>query len=180
MKADGIHRVVDRNVAALAELRQRAHGERPASQRIADAISRVAGSVGFVVVHLVAFALWIVANSALLPHAWVWDPYPYVTLTTVVSLEAIVLSSLVLAAQNRAQRLAEQHADLDLHVNLLAEHEITRILTRVDAIAEKLAIHLPDDGGHALKQDLAPSKILQTLADHAEDRRHTVVPPRDR
>ena len=180
MPADSIHGVVDRNVEALAKLRQRARGERPASQRIADAIFRIAGSVTFVVVHLALFALWISLNSGVLPEPWIWDPYPYVMLTTVVSLEALCLSSLVLAAQNRAQRLAEQHADLALHINLLAEQEVTRVLARVDAIAKHVGVEVPDDDTHILKQDVAPSRILEALAEHADDQRHVVVPPRGR
>lgn len=179
MTQDSIHRVVDRNVEELAELRHRARGERVASQRFADAIFRIAGSPPFVVVHLAVFALWIIANTGLLPAAWVWDPYPFVLLATVVGLEAIVLSSLVLAAQNRAQRLAEQNADLDLHINLLAEQEVTRVLARVDAIAKHLGVELPEDGTKVLTQDVAPTRVLQTLADHAEDREHLVVPTPD-
>jgi uncharacterized membrane protein len=174
----GIDQLISRNVAAIAELRRRAHGRRTPSQRFADSVFRIAGSTRFVVAHLFGFALWIVVNTSLFVEGGLWDPYPFVMLTTVVSLEAIVLSSLVLASQNRAQRLADQNADLDLHVNLLAEREVTRILQRVDAIAKKLDIEKRPDDIDALEQELAPSKILHALAQEADDDEHMIRPDR--
>ena len=172
--ASSIDRLIDRDVEAIARLRRTAHERRTTSQRIADAMASVAGNMKFVLAHVIGFAVWIALNSGLVDG--VWDPYPFVMLATVVSLEAIVLSSLVLASQNRAQRLADQHADLDLHVNLMAEREGTRILARVDAIARKVGAELPDDDGETLKQDLAPSRVLEALAREADDDEHMIVP----
>jgi uncharacterized membrane protein len=172
----GIDQLISRNVAAIADLRRRAEARRTRSQRVADSVFRVAGSTRFVVAHLVGFAIWILVNSSLFAKGGIWDPYPFVMLTTVVSLEAIILSSLVLASQNRAQRLADQNADLDLHVNLLAEHEVTRILQRVDAIADKLDVEKRPADTDALEQELAPSKILHALAQESKDDEHMLRP----
>ncbi len=164
---EGLDRLISRNVSAIAKLRRRAQRRRSVGQRFADSIFCLAGGMRFVMAHLVVFAAWIVVNTGVLGEGLVWDPYPFVMLTTVVSLEAILLSSLVLASQNRTQRLADQNADLDLHVNLLAEHEVTRILQRVDAIAKQLGLEEPRGDTDALKQELAPSKILQALVHEA-------------
>jgi uncharacterized membrane protein len=68
--------------------------ERAASvqNRIADAITRFAGSMVFVYVHVVWFAAWIGFRV---------ERYPFGLLTMIVSLEAIFLSTFVLISQNR-------------------------------------------------------------------------------
>jgi len=70
------------------------HGEeraRSIQNRIADTITRRAGSMGFVYVHIVVFAAWMIWFEA--------NPWP--TLTLAVSLEAIFLSTFVMISQNR-------------------------------------------------------------------------------
>src|SRR3954451_18690756 len=61
--------------------------------RIADAITRFAGSMTFVYLHVIWFALWIGLGA---------EPYPFGLLTMIVSLEAIFLSTFVMISQNRA------------------------------------------------------------------------------
>ena len=72
--------------------------------RIADAITRFAGSMPFVYLHVVWFALWIGFRV---------ESYPFGLLTMIVSLEAIFLSTFVMISQNRADAKRE----------LLAEHQ---------------------------------------------------------
>ena len=60
----------------------------------------------------------------------------------VVSLEAIILTSFVLMAQDRLTKLADRRAHLDLQVNLIAERELTAILRVVCQLAEKGGIDL--------------------------------------
>jgi uncharacterized membrane protein len=61
--------------------------------RIADAITRFAGSMPFVYVHVVWFASWIALGV---------ERFPFGLLTMLVSLEAIFLSTFVMISQNRA------------------------------------------------------------------------------
>ena len=56
------------------------------------------------------------------------------------SVEAIFLSTFVLITQNRMAAQADRRADLDLHISLLAEHEVTRLITLVSTIAERMGI----------------------------------------
>jgi uncharacterized membrane protein len=83
------------------------------------------------------FAGWIVANRLL---ARPFDPYPFNLLTMVVSLEAIILTSFVLMAQDRMTKLADRRAHLDLQVNLIAEQELTAILRVVCRLAEQAGL----------------------------------------
>ena len=72
-------RVVDRNIRALLEHRQEQQGNRSRQERTADAVTRFAGSMRFVYIHLVVFGAWIVINLGLLPASpgsirplWFW------------------------------------------------------------------------------------------------------------
>ena len=66
-------------------------------------------------------------------------------LATVASVEAIFLSTFVLISQNRAGDAANRRADLDLQINLLAEHEVTRLISLTSRIAAHLGIREAND-----------------------------------
>lgn len=157
--------VVERNIAALLAERRREEERRGFQERLAGAISRFAGSMPFVYLHLLGFGGWIVVNLG-------WTPLPrfdasFVVLAMVASVEAIFLSTFVLITQNRQARQAEKRADLDLQISLLAEHEITRMLTLLAAIGEKLEIEEAKDPNLGpLKNDVTPEKVLERL-DHS-------------
>jgi uncharacterized membrane protein len=131
--------VLNENIQALVKLRQSHLERRSAETKAADEVTSFAGSMKFLYLHLIWFGGWIVCNviDIGLPR---FDPYPFGLLTMVVSLEAIFLSTIVMISQNRIAAHTEEKADLDLEINLLAEHEITRLLRMTEAIARKLGI----------------------------------------
>jgi uncharacterized membrane protein len=157
------HDVVDRNVRALAEIRAGYFDKRPLQGRIADAITGFAGSMGCIYLHLALFGSWLLVNSGAVPVIEPFDPYPFVMLAMFASVEAIFLSTFVLISQNRQSELAEKRNDLDLQVNLLAEHEITRILQLVDAIAKRLNVAPNDHETEVLKQDVRPEAVMKRM-----------------
>jgi len=76
--------------------------------RIADGITTFAGSMMFVYIHVLWFAVWITLNK-ILPTKF--DPFPFGLLTMIVSLEAIFLSTFVMISQNRADSKRQVLAD---------------------------------------------------------------------
>jgi len=70
--------------------------------RIADAITRFAGSMTFVYLHVIWFGLWIGLGV---------EKYPFGLLTMIVSLEAIFLSTFVMISQNRADAVRQVAAN---------------------------------------------------------------------
>ncbi len=162
----GLASVVERNITALLERGRQEEAARPRSHRLADAVTRFTGSLTFVAVHLVLFGAWVLVNAGLLPVPR-FDP-SFVILATVASVEAIFLSTFVLISQNRMQALADQRADLDLQVSLLAEHEVTRLITLVQAIAEKMGVDEAQDPELAeLAKDVAPERVLDAMQGQA-------------
>jgi uncharacterized membrane protein len=126
-----------RNVETVTKLEADAAANRSPLDRVSSRISRFAGSTSFLVSHAAWFGGWILANT-LVTHPI--DPYPFTFLTFLVSLEAIFLSSFVLISQNHMEQQAHRRAALDLQIDLLAEKEMTKVLSGVMAIAERLGI----------------------------------------
>jgi uncharacterized membrane protein len=80
------------------------------------------------------------------------------------SVEAIFLSTFVLISQNKSTKQADKRADLELQVNLLAEHEITKLINLVSAIAKKLDVGAAhDDEIDELSKDVHPEKVMDFI-----------------
>ena len=119
--------------------------------------------MGFVYLHLAAFGLWIAANLGFMPGLPQFDP-SFVILAMAASVEAIFLSTFVLISQNRMAAAADKRAELDLQISLLAEHETTKLVTLVSAIAERMDVKTNVDAEvQELKQDVAPDLVLDEI-----------------
>ena len=159
----GLSTVLARNIHSLQERRQREEAQASAQEKIADAITRFTGSMPFVYIHLAAFGFWIVANLGWVPGVPRWDP-SFVVLAMIASVEAIFLSTFVLISQNRMAAAADKRADLDLQVGLLAEHEVTKLVTLVSGIADRLGVKtVADTELHEIEQDVAPEAVLDEI-----------------
>ncbi len=154
--------VLERNIRALIERRHEEEQRQALEERIAAAITRFTGSMLFVYIHVVTFGLWIAINLG-------WTPLPrfdptFVILAMAASVEAIFLSTFVLITQNRMAAVADKRAQLDLQISLLAEHEVTRIITLVAAIARKLNVEESKSPEiQELEKDVQPVRVLEKM-----------------
>ena len=103
--------------------------------RVADAITRFAGSMPFVYLHAVLFALWMLFAES--------DPWP--TLTLVVSLEAIFLSTFVMIGQNRQAAFQQAKADHDFVAQELELRTNTDITRSIHLLTSELHRRLIDE-----------------------------------
>ena len=97
----------------------RAHRAADVQLRIADAITKFAGTMMFVYIHIAVFGLWMLFA----------EKNPWQTLTLIVSLEAIFLSTFVMIGQNRQSAFASAKANHDFvaqEQELQANTELTR------------------------------------------------------
>lgn len=162
----GLTPALQRNLRALQERRVRDEAEASFEERLAAVITRFTGSMLFVYIHLALFGSWIVVNLG-------WTPIPtfdatFVVLAMLASVEAIFLSTFVLISQNRMAAAADKRADLDLQINLLSEHEVTRLVALVAAIGERLGVaEAQDPELDEIKQDVAPERVLDAIEDGA-------------
>ena len=158
-----LSKVIEQNIRTIIHLRTKDAMERSPQSRIADDITSFSGRMVFVYVHIAWFGIWILLNTGRfgLP---VFDPFPYGLLTMIVSLEAIFLSTFVLISQNRQGEETERRADLDLHIGLLTEHELTRVLQMLDAIQDKLGIVDHENSELAdLEMETKPEDVLAEI-----------------
>ena len=155
--------IIERNIRTIIDLRLQAAPARGMQDRLADIITAFSGRMVFVYAHIVWFGLWFLLNTGRfgLPP---FDPFPYGLLTMVVSLEAIFLATFVLISQNRLSAEAEYRADLDLHIGLLSEHELTRVLQMLDAIQDKMGIENHAESELAdLEMETRPEDVLAEI-----------------
>ena len=154
--------VTRHNVRAMRKLEEVALTQRSFADRMAAFVAKFCGSITFVWLHVLIFAVWIAFNVVPgLPH---FDPYPFTFLTLCVSLEAIFLSSFILIAQNYEMRVSERRNQLDLQINLLIEQEATKTLQLLEAVARKVGAITEDDPEiDALEQATRPDKLARQI-----------------
>lgn len=166
----GLAPVLHRNVEALKDRRRRDDARATRQERVAEAITRFTGSMTFVYLHLALFGFWILANLGWIPGVPQWDS-SFVVLAMIASVEAIFLSTFVLISQNRMSATADKRADLDLQINLLAEHEVTRLIALVSAVADHMGVKTGfDEELEELKEDVAPEAVLDRIEIAAAER----------
>ncbi len=131
---------------ALVQLRE--ERARSVQNRVADAITRFAGSMWFAYVHIVWFSMWIGLG---------FEHYPYGLLTMIVSLEAIFLSTFVMISQNRADEKRQVLADNQWKIVQTEEsqneeliqlsHKILDLTTAIHQMASSITGAVPPGGG---------------------------------
>ena len=101
--------------------------------RVADQITRFAGSMKFVYIHAIWFSLWIGLG---------FEDYPFGLLTMIVSLEAIFLSTFVMISQNRADERRQVIADQQWQTVQEEEQQNEKLLRQSNEILDLTkAIH---------------------------------------
>jgi uncharacterized membrane protein len=165
-RARPFSRVLARNIDTLLAARRESERRRSTQDRLADAITRFTGSLPFVYLHALLFGGWVAWNLGWIRGLPVFDP-TFVILAMVASVEAIFLSTFVLISQNRMQAAAEKRAELDLQISLLAEHEVTKMMTVLDGVARKLGVAMDDPEIAEVEQDVDPGAVLEALEEES-------------
>ena len=142
---------LSRNIEALGVRRRQETAAASGQEKLAQAITNFTGSMLFVYLHLALYGAWILVNLGFVAGVPKFDP-SFVILAMEASVEAIFLSTFVLISQN-----------LDLHINLLAEHELTKLTQVVAAIAAKLEVETGEQEIAEVTRDIAPEAVLDEL-----------------
>lgn len=152
-----------RNIDVLAERRRQEAARATLGERLSDRITAFTGSLAFVVIHLVIYGAWIVLNLGVVPGVAKFDP-SFVILAMEASVEAIFLSTFVLISQNRMAAAANKRADLDLQINLLTEHELTKLIGLVVEMRRRLNLDpVPTPEIREIQKDVAPEAVLDAI-----------------
>ncbi|WP_426518443.1 DUF1003 domain-containing protein [Diaminobutyricibacter sp. McL0618] len=119
--------------AVLAEAQRRASS---IQLRIADAITAFAGSMMFVYLHIVLFAVWML----------VFEKSPWPTLTLIVSLEAIFLSTFVMIGQNRQSGFQQTKANHDYIAQQTLLEENTELTRAIHTLTKEMHARMLEGG----------------------------------
>jgi uncharacterized membrane protein len=130
-------------------------------QRSADWVANTMGSWKFIVIQSIVLTAWIILNVI----AWVnhWDPYPFILMNLVLSMQAAYAAPIIMMSQNRQAARDRLEARNDYLVNQKAEEEVRAILD------------------HLAAQDQALTQIHQILFDLqaqvSQETQETLPPP---
>lgn len=151
------------NIEAILRLEKEAEQELSWFHRLSHGFGGFVGTVYFVVFQCLATLGWIGINTRIFGNA-PFDPFPFPLLSTLLALEAVLLTSFVLIRQNAMDRRSERRNHLDLQINLLAEREATSILNILREIAEQLKIDVtPDPEREELARETPVEDIARDL-----------------
>jgi len=160
--APQLAKIIDRNINTLVARRREEENKRDLQSRVVDVITSFTGSMKFVYIHLAIFLVWIFWNLG-----WLivkpFDP-SFIILGTFAAVEAIFISTFVLISQNKMNLEADKRAELDLQISLLTEHEVTRMMTILMAIAKKIGLEeIINEEIEELSRDVQPEKVLDKM-----------------
>lgn len=156
---------------AIKSFKAKADAKRTPTEKFADFLTEKFGTVTFLALNFIWFAVWIPINTGHVPWIEPFDPFPFGLLTMIVSLEAIGLAIIVLISQNREARVSELREEIDLQLNTIAEGELTKLINLMTLLLEKQGVKVEDDPElkkmlkpidndylvHQLEEELAPT-----------------------
>jgi len=155
---------VAENIDKIAQVENEALRPRSHREAITEAIGGFTGTIYFVVLQLVVFGGWILLNAGVVPALIPFDPFPYPLLSSITSLESVLLAAFVLIKQNRMSTVADRRDHLDLQVNLLTERETTRIIQMLDQLSSHLGIEQHQDAdSREMSQHIAVEHLVDEL-----------------
>jgi uncharacterized membrane protein len=160
-KARPSRQTTEKNIESILKLEEKDEQELSAFHRVSHMVGWFVGTIYFVVFQCVFVLLWIAFNTRLLGNGHPFDPHPFPLLSTVLALEAVLLTSFVLIRQNAMDLRSERRNHLDLQINLLAEKEATTVLKILREIADHLKI---DVSGDAEREELAKDTAVESIA----------------
>ena len=159
---EGLNEQLTSNIMRLVRRRREEDARASLSDRIAERITRIAGSMTFILLHVAFYGGALLVLTDLIP-----VPIPLNDglglIGSVASTEAIFLSLFVLMNQRREEQRADARADFTLHVSLLTEGELTKLAAVIHRMAEKLDVPLDEKAVEEVEKNVDPEQVLDAL-----------------
>lgn len=130
---------LDENIDSVLEVQKREWEQRPAAQRFVDRASRYIGRPRYLLVLVGFVGCWIGVN-ALAPRWGLvrFDAFPYPLLEGILTLAALVSTTVVLIAQNRQTRIEQQHMHIALQLSLTTEQKVAKMINLIEELRRDL------------------------------------------
>lgn len=110
--------------------------DRTFGQRLADATARILGSWPFIIGQTILVFLWIALNVTAVVRRW--DPYPFILLNLMFSVQAAYAAPIIMMSQNRQAERDRYQAQSDYDTNVKAECEIEDLQSHLGKIEKTL------------------------------------------
>ncbi len=136
---------VQKRHKVIKSFKAKADAKRSPTEKFADLLTAKFGTVTFLALNFIWFAVWIVINTGHFPAIDIFDPFPFGLLTMIVSLEAIGLAIIVLISQNREARVNELREEIELQLSTIAEGELTKLINLTALLLEKEGVNISND-----------------------------------
>lgn len=99
--------------------------------QMSDYLVQMIGSWRFIVVQSIILVIWSALNiTAYLEH---WDPYPFILLNLLLSLQSAYAAPIIMMSQNRQAARDRLEAHNDYLINKKAEKEVGILMERLEA-----------------------------------------------
>lgn len=144
-------------------IKAKADAKRTTIEKMADWMTANFGSMTFLLLNVFIFVAWILINTNQIKGISAFDPFPFSLLTTIVSLEAIILAIFVLISQNRNSKIDDLREETHLQINLIAEKEITKLMKMLAILLERQGVDL--------SQDPELKKLLKPISEEEIEKR---------
>jgi uncharacterized membrane protein len=118
----------EHNHAPVRELYEIDAGPTTRGEKIADWVYKNVGSWRFILIQTILVVIWVILNATAYIRAW--DPYPFIFMNLIFSLQSAYTASLIMMSQNRQDKLKAHN---DYLMNLRAEEESRAVLENLAA-----------------------------------------------
>lgn len=160
-----------RTIAALVAKAEQGVGRH---QQAIERMTDVLGTPASAYAAAIAMAAWILANAAAPKFGLMsLDAPPFPWLQGAACIAALLVTMIILTTQNRAAKLAQQRAHLDLEVNLIAEEKIAKLIALVEELRRDLPLvkDRKDSQAEAMAEALDVHAVAHELdAIHSADK----------
>ena len=143
--------------------------KRPLVVKIADFLTSGFGTITFLVGNIIAYTCWILVNTGKVTWFPAIDPFPYAFMNSFVSIEAIILSIIVLMSQKRQNQRDTLRNELGLQVELISEREITKILILLKEILATQKKERSDPELEEMTKEIDEGYIERKLSEQLEN-----------
>lgn len=157
---------IGQNIDSVIALQRREWDQTSASQRRVERISRFAGRPTYLLGILAFVGVWIAIQIEASHMGWIsFDPPPFSVLQGLLTLVALITTTIVLIAQNRQTKLEQQHTHLDLQVNLLTEQKVTKLIHLIEELRRDLPMvrDRHDPQAAAMQEPADTTEVLSAI-----------------
>ncbi|WP_411728159.1 MFS transporter [Methyloglobulus sp.] len=106
-------------------------------ERLADKVTDFIAKPQFVILHILWFTVWVLANEGFFGGLRNFDEYPYSLLEIILAIEAVLITGFLLISQNHQSAHSEKRAELDYEVNIRSYRKLVELEKRLDRALSK-------------------------------------------